>query len=105
MLGRFIRSSGAVRLSSTTFQTVRTVVNTPHGGKLTPNMLNDTNKIDEAIASCKGITMELNDRQLCDVELITNGAFSPLQVSGERPLAHVVNSVYLRLTCMRSTVY
>ena len=58
--------------------------NTPHGGKLTPTMLTDQSEKDKVIASCN-VTMELNDRQLCDVELICNGGFSPLEVPPSPP--------------------
>ena len=49
----------------------------PHGGTLINQMLNDSNKSNELIMSCIG-EVELNERQLCDVECIINGAFSPL---------------------------
>jgi len=41
-------------------------------------MLTDQSEKDKVISSCN-VTMELNDRQLCDVELICNGGFSPLE--------------------------
>jgi len=40
-------------------------------------MVTDQTEKDAIVASCN-VSMELNDRQLCDVETITNGAFSPL---------------------------
>ena len=43
-------------------------------------MLADEAEIAAEVASCNGITMELNDRQLCDVELLCNGSFSPVEV-------------------------
>ena len=42
-------------------------------------MLTDSTAIVAEEKSCS-VTMELNERQLCDVELLTNGAFSPLSV-------------------------
>jgi len=49
----------------------------PHGGKLTDLLLTDQAEIDAALASTD-MDFALNDRQLCDTELIVNGGFSPL---------------------------
>jgi sulfate adenylyltransferase len=49
----------------------------PHGGKLVDLMLKDQAAIDAALASTD-MDFQLNDRQLCDTELIVNGGFSPL---------------------------
>jgi len=71
-------------------------LNAPHGGSLTPTMLDDAVKIDAAIASCN-VSMELNERQLCDVELVCNGAFSPLQgFMNEDEYHHVVENMRLK---------
>jgi len=51
--------------------------NTPHGGALTPTLLTDAAEKQKVIDSCS-VSMELNERQLCDTELICNGGFSPL---------------------------
>lgn len=48
-----------------------------HGGPLVNKMVSDPAEKAE-IAKSADITVELNDRQSCDVELLTNGAFSPL---------------------------
>uniref|UniRef100_A0A7S3ZB31 sulfate adenylyltransferase n=1 Tax=Lotharella globosa TaxID=91324 RepID=A0A7S3ZB31_9EUKA len=50
----------------------------PHGGVLKDLMLKDQAEIDAALASCD-MDFQLNDRQLCDVELLANGGFSPLE--------------------------
>lgn len=47
---------------------------TPHGGKLIDLFVHDK----EAAKAAADITVELNDRQSCDVELLCNGGFSPL---------------------------
>lgn len=49
----------------------------PHGGVLVDLMLTNDDDKAEAIAKCTA-ELQLTPRQLCDVELIMNGAFSPL---------------------------
>ena len=49
----------------------------PHGGSLVDLMLKTEAEIEAAIAKCD-MTMQASSRQLCDVELIMNGGFSPL---------------------------
>lgn len=49
----------------------------PHGGKLVNTMLTDEAAKQAAIKACK-FSMELDERQLCDVELLMQGGFSPL---------------------------
>merc|ERR1711966_509537 len=44
----------------------------PHGGTLVSLFG------DKAVAATADATIELNDRQSCDVELLCNGGFSPL---------------------------
>jgi len=48
----------------------------PHGGTLVDLFVPDTEKAD--VAASADFTIELNDRQSCDVQLICNGGFSPL---------------------------
>jgi len=50
----------------------------PHGGKLVSRMVT-AGEGQEAIKACNGLTMELNARQSCDVELLVGGGFSPLE--------------------------
>ena len=50
---------------------------TPHGGSLVDLMLKDEAEKEAAIAKCD-VELQLTPRQLCDVELIVNGGFSPL---------------------------
>ena len=60
-------------------QSVRTMASsqTPHGGVIKDSMLTDDGAKAALAAECT-VTFELNDRQLCDTELLMNGAFSPL---------------------------
>ena len=54
-------------------------VNSPHGGTLL-QLLVDGERAEELRAEAARLpTWELTTRQLCDVELLLNGAFSPLQ--------------------------
>ena len=49
----------------------------PHGGELIDLMIKTDEDKDAAIAKCDS-ELQLTPRQLCDVELIVNGGFSPL---------------------------
>jgi len=49
----------------------------PHGGELIDLMLKTDEEKEAAIAKCT-TELQLTPRQLCDVELIANGGFSPL---------------------------
>jgi sulfate adenylyltransferase len=49
----------------------------PHGGKLVNSMLKGCDAKNAAIAQCD-FEVELDERQLCDVELLMQGGFSPL---------------------------
>ena len=53
--------------------------NEPHGGSLVNLLADDqrTAKLQEIVFNLPDIT--LNDRQLCDLELLATGAFSPLK--------------------------
>jgi sulfate adenylyltransferase len=53
------------------------VKQTPHGGTLIDLMLKTDAEKEAAIAKCTS-ELQLTPRQLCDVELIMNGAFSPI---------------------------
>lgn len=63
----------------------------PHGGKLIDLMVQG----EDAIAAAMKRTtekVELSDRQLCDVELLMNGGFSPLTGFMVRHHAGVLNA-------------
>eukprot|EP00471_Norrisiella_sphaerica_P006444 CAMPEP_0184487778 /NCGR_PEP_ID=MMETSP0113_2-20130426/10328_1 /TAXON_ID=91329 /ORGANISM="Norrisiella sphaerica, Strain BC52" /LENGTH=463 /DNA_ID=CAMNT_0026870185 /DNA_START=35 /DNA_END=1426 /DNA_ORIENTATION=+ len=80
----FMQSIGVYRSGHLCHSAVETAVkaadglkSVPHGGKLVDLMLKSQTDIDAAIAATD-LAIELNDRQLCDTELIINGGFSPL---------------------------
>mmetsp|Transcript_26380 Transcript_26380/g.40491 ORF Transcript_26380/g.40491 Transcript_26380/m.40491 type:complete len:431 (+) Transcript_26380:85-1377(+) len=50
---------------------------TPHGGSLVDLMVKSDEEKEAAIAKCTA-ELQLTPRQLCDVELIMNGGFSPI---------------------------
>ncbi|ORZ09622.1 sulfate adenylyltransferase [Absidia repens] len=55
------------------------MANTPHGGVLKDLYLRDADKYDTLRAEADTLpSLVLTDRQLCDLELILNGGFSPL---------------------------
>jgi len=74
---------------------VTEVSHPPHGGKLMDLMLTDEAAKEAAISSCSK-EVQLNDRQLCDVEVICNGGFSPLDgFMDEADYKSVVNNYRL----------
>jgi len=69
------------------------MISTPHGGKLVNTMVTDPAKKTELIASCD-LEVELDERQLCDVELLMQGGFSPLSgYMAEADYESVVNDL------------
>eukprot|EP00283_Hemiselmis_rufescens_P019969 CAMPEP_0173436920 /NCGR_PEP_ID=MMETSP1357-20121228/17597_1 /TAXON_ID=77926 /ORGANISM="Hemiselmis rufescens, Strain PCC563" /LENGTH=416 /DNA_ID=CAMNT_0014402071 /DNA_START=6 /DNA_END=1256 /DNA_ORIENTATION=+ len=76
-LGRAVRANAFPAMSQTVFG-ARGLKSQPHGGKLVNRMVGEAEG-KEAIKACNGLTMELSERQSCDVELINVGAFSPLE--------------------------
>jgi hypothetical protein len=50
----------------------------PHGGELRELYLTESNAENEKLAAADYSSWNLTDRQLCDLELLLNGAFSPL---------------------------
>lgn len=56
------------------------MANTPHGGILKDLYIRDADKQVELAAEAATLpNIVLTDRQLCDLELILNGGFSPLE--------------------------
>ncbi|KAI9494588.1 sulfate adenylyltransferase [Zychaea mexicana] len=56
------------------------MANTPHGGVLKDLYLRDADKQSALLAEAETLpSLVLTDRQLCDLELILNGGFSPLE--------------------------
>jgi sulfate adenylyltransferase len=56
------------------------MANPPHGGQLKDLLARDAPRHAELLAESETLTgLTLTDRQLCDIELILNGGFSPLE--------------------------
>lgn len=54
------------------------MISAPHGGKLVNTMVKEVSKQNELISSCD-MEVDLDERQICDVELLMQGGFSPLE--------------------------
>ena len=56
------------------------MANSPHGGALKDLLARDAPKQKELEAEAETLpAIVLNERQLCDLELLMSGAFSPLE--------------------------
>jgi len=66
--------AGQTAVANTSLEMAKQV---PHGGELVDRMLKTDEEKEAAIAKCTA-EVQLTPRQLCDVELIVNGGFSPL---------------------------
>lgn len=56
------------------------MANSPHGGELKDLLARDAPRQAELAAEAEKLpAITLTDRQLCDLELILNGGFSPLE--------------------------
>ena len=56
------------------------MANAPHGGVLKDLLARDAPRHDELAAEAETLpAIVLSERQLCDLELIMNGGFSPLE--------------------------
>lgn len=56
------------------------MANAPHGGVLKDLHLRDADKHAALVAEAENLpSLALTERQLCDLELILNGGFSPLE--------------------------
>ncbi len=56
------------------------MANSPHGGELKDLLARDLHRQAELAAEAEKLpAVVLTDRQLCDLELILNGGFSPLE--------------------------
>ncbi|NND36900.1 MAG: adenylyltransferase, partial [Gammaproteobacteria bacterium] len=51
----------------------------PHGGELKDLYLDDEAVEQEKVKAREYVSWDLTDRQVCDIELLLNGAFSPLE--------------------------
>ncbi|CAG8478696.1 6505_t:CDS:2 [Acaulospora morrowiae] len=74
------------------------MANAPHGGVLKDAHARDAHKFDELLKESKTLpSIILTDRQLCDLELIMNGGFSPLEgFMNQGDYNRVVNELRLR---------
>ncbi len=56
------------------------MANPPHGGQLKDLLARDAPRHDDLVAEAEKLAaIVLTERQLCDLELILNGGFSPLE--------------------------
>ena len=56
------------------------MANTPHGGVLKDLVARDAHKRDSLLAEAESLPdLILTERQLCDLELLVSGGFSPLE--------------------------
>ena len=56
------------------------MANSPHGGVLKDLLARDAPRHDQLVAEAETLpAVVLTERQLCDLELILNGGFSPLE--------------------------
>jgi sulfate adenylyltransferase len=71
------------------------MISVPHGGKLVNTMVKSDQEKKNLIAACN-FDLELDERQLCDVELLMQGGFSPLDgYMDEANYQSVVNDMKL----------
>jgi sulfate adenylyltransferase len=67
----------------------------PHGGKLVNTMAASEAEKNQLMSSCD-FEVELDERQLCDVELLMQGGFSPLDgYMSQEDYTSVVNDLKL----------
>lgn len=58
------------------------MANSPHGGSLKDLFARDAPRHDELLEEAESLpALTLSERHLCDLELILNGGFSPLEGS------------------------
>ena len=56
------------------------MANQPHGGKLKDLLARDAPRRNELAAEAEDLpSIVLSERQLCDLELVLSGGFSPLE--------------------------
>jgi sulfate adenylyltransferase len=83
------------RIATRTGASGLSMISEPHGGTLVNTLLKDDAAKKSEIASCD-FEVELDERQLCDVELLMQGGFSPLTgYMGEGDYKSVVENLSL----------
>lgn len=73
--GRFVRYGN----TECGIHTRAVIKGAPHGGKLVDLYFDGTDEEKKELLDSAEFTFELNERQACDVELLANGGFSPLE--------------------------
>lgn len=83
------------------------MANPPHGGVLKDLLARDALRHDELEAEAETLpAIVLTERQLCDLELILNGGFSPLEgTSRKTPFLHFAFSPCATKSCMAGPNY
>ncbi|RIB05711.1 hypothetical protein C2G38_2218939 [Gigaspora rosea] len=78
------------------------MANSPHGGVLKDLHVRDAHKHDELLLESETLpSIVLTDRQLCDLELIMNGGFSPLEgFMNQSDYQSVLNDLRLTNGCL-----
>lgn len=70
------------------------MANSPHGGTLKDLLARDFSRHSELVAEAERLpAIVLTERQLCDLELILNGGFSPLEGLFARGLAGLMSQI------------
>ncbi|MGB5540386.1 MAG: bifunctional sulfate adenylyltransferase/adenylylsulfate kinase [Gammaproteobacteria bacterium] len=68
----------------------------PHGGTLCNLVVDEARAEDLKMASADALSVTLNERQTCDLELLMNGGFSPLRgFMGQAAYESVVDGMHL----------
>lgn len=68
------------------------MANSPHGGTLKDLLARDLSRHSELVLEAERLpAVVLTERQLCDLELILNGGFSPLEGTFTRGLAGLMD--------------
>lgn len=76
------------------------MANPPHGGVLKDLLARDAPRHDELAAEAETLTaIVLTERQLCDLELILNGGFSPLEGAFAKRHSPTVQPLSLSARC------
>ncbi len=84
------------------------MANSPHGGILKDLHARDASKHVQLLAEAKNlISITLTERQLCDLELIMNGGFSPLEgfMNQEDYQRFKFLLLIYRVTCVTSLIF
>lgn len=92
---KLTQSRGVAFTATSSSSALNMAKQVPHGGTLVDLMLKTDEEKDAAMAKCT-TELQLSPRQLCDVELITNGGFSPITgFMDEETYKHVVENMEL----------